>query len=150
LIDEAPSSAQMALITMYNKILDPKSIVREWEFNRTSEWQSLMSEFWWKLENMTQWGVWVTKEELEKYMKVARELWNNANSKIKSEAQRAKVMIDKYGLTPEYVLWLDMASQLYDNVNWAEQDFFSMYAGTAPTDWVITLSDWKSFTWEND
>jgi hypothetical protein len=29
LIDEAPSSAQMALITMYNKILDPKSIVRE-------------------------------------------------------------------------------------------------------------------------
>jgi hypothetical protein len=37
LIDTDKSAAEQLLITTYNKITDPRSIVRESEFNRTAE-----------------------------------------------------------------------------------------------------------------
>ena len=148
LIDTDRSAAEQLLITVYNKILDPKSIVRESEFNRTPEWQSLMNEFWWKLWKLKNWWVWMTKQELAKYIDVARELGKNAEAKIEKEANRMKIVIDKYGYSPEYILWYDMTDKLY---KYTEEQWWANIPWQWTTTWDTTLTGWYTISnsWGN-
>jgi len=139
LIDSNKSAAEQLLITTYNKITDPRSIVRESEFNRTAEWQSLMNELRWKLGKLSKWWAWITKSELSKYINVARELGKNAEAKVEKEAGRMKIVIDKYWYSPEYVLWYDMADKLY---KYPETSWGSNIPSQWTTVWNTTLTDW--------
>ena len=150
LIDTDKSAAEQLLITTYNKITDPRSIVRESEFNRTANGQSLMNELWWRLSKLSRWWAWITKDELSKYINVARELGANAQAKLEREANRMKIVIDKYWYSPEYILWYDMVDKIYKypEVEWWSNEAPSQWqtSGTYTlTSWFTVVNDWANF-----
>lgn len=112
LVDTDLNAASQALVIAYNKILDSWSVVREWEYARTAEWQSKLKQIEAKLEQLTKWWAWITKDELASLVKVAKVFSENAVKTQKDAAERTMVSINKYGLTPEAVLPLSALNQI--------------------------------------
>jgi len=53
---------EAALVIMFNKMLDPWSVVREWEFDRTSEQQSAIQTWLGWLQRLESWWAWISNE----------------------------------------------------------------------------------------
>lgn len=112
LIDTNKNAASQAIVIAYNKILDPGSVVREWEYARSAEWQSKLKQIQAKLEQLASWWAWLTKWELKSLIDVASRFSENAVKTQKDAADRTMVSINKYGLTPEAVLPLSALNQI--------------------------------------
>jgi len=112
LIDTDKNAASQAITIAYNKILDPGSVVREWEYARSAEWQSYLSQIQAKLEKMKDWWAWLTKKELESMINVAKKFSQNAEKIQLDAAKQTKVAIDKYWLTPEIALPVDIWNKI--------------------------------------
>lgn len=172
LIDTDKNAASQAITIAYNKILDPGSVVREWEYARSAEWQSYLSQIQAKLEKMKDWWAWLTKKELESMINVAKKFSQNAEKMQLDAAKQTKVAIDKYGLTPEIALPVDVWNKLNSwNIETTSttintestpqnKDFYNTYANTAPwvwkkrpywsnNQWNVQLSNWQSFNWNS-
>ena len=141
LIDTDKNAASQAITIAYNKILDPGSVVREWEYARSAEWQSYLSQIQAKLEKMKDGWAWLTKNELKSMINVAKKFSENAKKVQLDAAKQAQVAINKYGLTPEIVLPVDV----WNKINTAENN--SDWTINMPTTWG-TASTWSSVsTW---
>ena len=164
LIDTNKNAASQAIVIAYNKILDPGSVVREWEYARSAEWQSKLKQIQAKLEQFASWWAWLTKDELKSLVDVASTFSTKAKQVQKNAADRTMVSINKYWLTPEAILPLSALNQINNSTttsssSWTqEQNFYQKYANTAPWTWkkrpfgtnsssTIVLSDWQSFKW---
>ena len=147
LVDTDLNAASQALVIAYNKILDSWSVVREWEYARTAEWQSKLKQIEAKLEQFVNWWAWITKDELASLVKVAKVFSENAIQTQKKARDRAMVSIEKYGLTPEAILPLSVIST-EDNtaVEWTENMPLTWWVW-----WIINTAWWYSFTssWNN-
>ena len=80
------------------------------------------------MEQIVNGGAGLTKDELASMIKVGEKFSQNAIKTQNDAAQRAKVSIEKYGLTPEAVLPTRIVDQLYgtttnavNSTNWYEQ-----------------------------
>ena len=137
LVDTDKNAASQAITIAYNKILDPGSVVREWEYARSAEWQSYLSQIQAKLEKMKDGWAWLTKNELNSMIQVAKKFSENAEKTQLNAARQAKVAIDKYGLTPEAVLPMDVLNKL----EWGDYTETTQTHGTATTEnWTTGLN----------
>lgn len=155
LIDTNKNAASQAIVIAYNKILDPGSVVREWEYARSAEWQSKLKQIQAKLEQFASWWAWLTKDELKSLVDVASTFSTKAKQVQKNAADRTMVSINKYWLTPEAILPLSALNQIntttqkgtkrwnfsktssnttMNNWSWIQStNFYQTYANTAPS-----------------
>lgn len=88
-----------AIVTSFNKILDPTSVVRESEFDRTAKGQSLLERLRGKADAIATGGAGVTQETLKEASDIASEYLRNSSESIQQENQRALQLADEFGLT---------------------------------------------------
>ena len=92
-----------AIITSFNKILDPTSVVRESEYDRTAEGQALLSQLQGKYDNIVRGGAGVTLATLKEASDIANKYLSNAQKSIEQENSRAVAMAKQFGLNPDFV-----------------------------------------------
>ena len=92
-----------AIVTAFNKILDPTSVVRESEYDRTAEGQALITRLSAKVQNITEGGAGVSKETLKEATKIADTYLANAQKSILAQNQRARDIAVQFGLNPDFV-----------------------------------------------
>jgi len=85
-------SLDQALITLYNKILDPTSVVRESEYARTETGQAKMEQLKGMYAKFKQGGTGLTDREREALIKSANLLWS-------ASREGASAVIDDYRTT---------------------------------------------------
>jgi hypothetical protein len=97
------NGTSQAIIMIFNKILDPNSVVRESEYARTPEGVGLLQMIEGKATKLTQGGAGLTPNSLKEFVDLAATFSANALKSIESEKQRAGALSDKYGLDTAYI-----------------------------------------------
>lgn len=92
-----------AIITSFNKILDPTSVVRESEYDRTAQGQSLLSQIQGKYDNLVAGGAGVTEQTLADAASIGKQYLEGAKASIEAENQRATQMAEQFGLNSDFV-----------------------------------------------
>jgi hypothetical protein len=95
--------ATQAIVTTYNKILDPTSVVRETEYDRTAAGQSLLERINGKFTQISQGGGGITKENLKEAVQLANQYLQNSQQSMLRQNQRAQQMAEQFGLNPDFV-----------------------------------------------
>jgi hypothetical protein len=81
------SAIDLALVVSFNKMLDPGSVVRESEFNRTAENVSLINKLEGKYKKIFEGGVGITDADRIEIQKVSKLLLDNARKSLKKTSQ---------------------------------------------------------------
>jgi len=92
-----------AIIISFSKILDPTSVVRESEYDRTAEGQSLINRLQGKYDNIIAGGAGVTEQTLKEASDIAETYLTNSQKSIDQENQRAVAMANQFGLNSDFV-----------------------------------------------
>lgn len=92
-----------AIITSFNKILDPTSVVRESEYDRTAQGQSLLAQLQGKYDNIVAGGAGVTEATLKEASDIAKRYLEGAKTSIAAQNKRAEDMARAFGLNPDFV-----------------------------------------------
>ena len=92
-----------AIITSFNKILDPTSVVRESEYDRTAQGQALIEQLRGKYDQIVAGGAGVTESTLKEASDIAQTYLKSSQASINEENERAKAMARQFGLTEENV-----------------------------------------------
>lgn len=125
-----------AIITSFNKILDPTSVVRESEYDRTAAGQSLLNRLQGKYDNIVAGGAGVTLSTLEEAQKIAEEYLKGAQNSIVQQNLRAQEMATAFGLNPDFVTTggfeVPTVAQPQTSTDEAYNQFLNA-AGVAPT-----------------
>lgn len=101
------AGAQTVLVT-FQKILDPTSVVRESEYDRSAAGQSLMNRVKGALEKLTEGGAGVPLSELEKFYALAQEAVKAQNGAyLKATKERIGRMADRYNI-PQNLVFEDV------------------------------------------
>lgn len=102
--DGSINAASQAIITTFNKILDPSSVVREAEYARTQDGQSLVNTFQGQFEKLKQGGAGVTIEGLRDFAETAQRFSESYKDYIKNQAQVIRNNAQSYGLEEGNIL----------------------------------------------
>ena len=121
--------AEQHIITAFNKILDPGSVVREWEFARTAEWQAIIDTTYQKLQSLAQGGSWVTDKTLEDIFKTVERIYNTDKKIAINKKENYKANAAYLWAQPEFV------------DNWFNRELWLMY-----NEWYTTTNK----AWEAD
>lgn len=92
-----------ALITLYNKILDPLSVVRESEYARTPEGQALMNRMAGFIQKVQAGGSGLTDSDRIEVARAAKVLINNAGSLYNTKISDYEGLAGSYGVDPSLV-----------------------------------------------
>lgn len=92
-----------AIIATFNKILDPTSVVRESEYDRTAAGQSLIQRIQGKVDNISKGGAGVTAETLKAAVDLSNEYLKNAQNSLAKENERSRAMATQFGINPDFV-----------------------------------------------
>lgn len=92
-----------AIITSFNKILDPTSVVRESEYDRTAAGQALIARLQGKYDNIISGGAGVTEATLKEAADIAKKYLDGARASISTQNKRARDMANEFGLNPDFV-----------------------------------------------
>lgn len=91
-----------AVLQTFLKVLDPNSVVREGEFWRLQQGQSLLKRIQAVVQRVPQ-GGWVTLDELEKYARLAREVGESVSSHNAGVRSRIQRNLQRYNIPEELV-----------------------------------------------
>lgn len=111
------NAASQAIITTYNKILDPTSVVREAEYTRTGEGQSLLDRLSGQAQRLSQGGAGVTVQGLRDFTDTAAKFISGYEESLKQEALRVKNNVDSYGLNISNILPPNVVSLISSNTS---------------------------------
>jgi len=92
-----------AIITSFNKILDPTSVVRESEYDRTAQGQALIEQLRGKVDQIASGGAGVTEQTLKEASDIAKTYLESSQDSINAENQRARAMAEQFGLQGDFV-----------------------------------------------
>lgn len=87
-----------AIVTAFNKILDPASVVRESEYARTPEGQSLINRMEGYATKLAQGGAGLSASELANIRDTANALSSGYQKYIENETNRIQNQVNTYGL----------------------------------------------------
>ena len=95
--------ATQAIISTFNKILDPTSVVREGEYDRTAQGQSLLSTIQGRLQNITQGGSAITPATLKAAVDLAEQFLEGSRRSLEAENERSARLAEQFGLDSSFV-----------------------------------------------
>lgn len=131
---ESRAAMEQALIIMFNKMLDPWSVVREWEFDRTSQWQSVLNAASGWLQKLESGGAGIKNEAFEDIVNIVDTL---------------------YGASKDTVRDLKSSYKNFANDLWADPDFVDRFFETGFDLWAefnpeSSVDDiYKTLTWSS-
>jgi len=102
--DAGATFVDQALISLFNKITDPGSVVRESEFNRTGESLGFSDKYMGKLDKMWKGGAGLTDQARKDSVEIAKALTNGASSTFDTELTRARRQADIAGVPEQFAL----------------------------------------------
>jgi hypothetical protein len=97
------NATTQALVTTFNKILDPGSVVRETEYDRSAAGQSLLASIEGKLARVSQGGPGLTPESLQEIVDLANSYTANAQASVQAINERAQKQAEYFGLNSDFV-----------------------------------------------
>lgn len=98
------NALDQALIVTFNKMLDPGSVVRESEFARTAQGQSLISKIEGASEKLVEGGGGLTDAERDEIIVVAKQLQEGQMIELEKEKQIYRELAEQRGLNIENIL----------------------------------------------
>lgn len=98
------NATSQAIITTFNKILDPTSVVRESEYDRTGAGQALLSTIQGKIAAISQGGPGLTRESLKELVDLGNTYAKNAQAYIDASNERAREEASFFGLNPDFIV----------------------------------------------
>ena len=109
---ENRAAMEQALIIMFNKMLDPWSVVREWEFDRTSEWQSTLNTAIWFLQRLVSGWAWITDAAFADIVNIAWVLHSASQDTVLNLKDSYKTFAWDLWADPKFVdrffeIWFD-------------------------------------------
>lgn len=87
-----------AIITSFNKILDPMSVVRESEYARSAEGQAAFDRLQGKMQAIIRGGPGLTPANLRDFVSLAKVYVEKSAASLEGEKDRISRVADKYGL----------------------------------------------------
>lgn len=94
------ASLDQALVTMFNKMLDPTSVVREGEYARTAEGQSLIARAEGLKTKFGQGGAGISNDTRRDMVNVAKTLLDVAEGRYQESIDFYLPILEEYGLEP--------------------------------------------------
>jgi len=98
------NALDQALVITFNKMLDPGSVVRESEFARTPQGQSLISRIQGASEKLAEGGVGLTDAERDEIIVVAKQLQEGQMMQLEKEKKFYRELAEQRGLNIENIL----------------------------------------------
>jgi hypothetical protein len=99
------AAGSQAVLVTFQKILDPTSVVRESEYERSAAGQALMSRVQGAYEKLVQGGAGVPLKDLDKFARLAREASRAfSTGYLQSEKKRILFTADRYKIPHEAVV----------------------------------------------
>jgi len=142
---ESRAAMEQALIIMFNKMLDPGSVVREWEFDRTSQWQSVMNSAEWYLQKLMAGWAWIKNEAFEDIVNIAKVLHDASQDTVWDIKTSYRSFAWDLWADPEFVdrffeVWFDL-EDTWTTFTWES----SLEDITSDLFWEE--EEWATFTW---
>ncbi|MBU0598929.1 CHAP domain-containing protein [Patescibacteria group bacterium] len=110
----APSQA---VLIGFNKMLDPTSVVRESEYARSGEGQSLWNRISGTWDKLQQGGAGVSQAELQQFYNVSKQLLKGYEEQMMNFARRTETQANNYDLNLENILTPDIIDMMGDGNN---------------------------------
>ena len=98
------NALDQALVITFNKMLDPGSVVRESEFARTPQGQSLFSRIQGASEKLAEGGVGLTDAERDEIIVVAKQLQEGQMIELEKEKEIYKELAQRRGLNIDNIV----------------------------------------------
>lgn len=127
-------TVEQQLITVFNKMMDPGSVVREWEFDRTSQGQSIIARFTEQINRLNQWWAWISDKVLKDLVDWAELMFNSWKQTMLNKKENFKANAYHLWADPSFVdsyfnreLWLyndkdeENIDKQWENFNKADQ-----------------------------
>jgi hypothetical protein len=96
------AQANEVVLQTFLKVIDPNSVVREGEFWRLQQGQSLVNRAKAAVQRITT-GGWVTGEELKKYARLAHEIRDSLAKSQEPTRKRIGATAERYNIPPELI-----------------------------------------------
>ena len=122
------ATVDQALIMLFNKVLDPNSVVKEWEYARSVEWQAYLDTIAAKYNRFVYGWQWIDDNTRKEMLSVVWDLYNSAKQWMSSIKNQ----------------YLNTASDMW----WTEQfveNFFQWYGIT--DSWAKQPPEWTPQWW---
>lgn len=98
------NATSQAIISTFNKILDPTSVVREGEYDRTAQGQSLINNIEGKIVRLQQGGAGLTLQSLQEIVNLGKSLSDSYASYAQQQNQIITENAQYYGIDPNLVV----------------------------------------------
>lgn len=102
--NQSKNIGDQALITLYNKILDPLSVVRESEYARTPDGQALINRIAGFVQKVQSGGAGLTDSDRLEIARAAKVLINNGGELYNQQLNQYKDLSGVYGIPEEMVM----------------------------------------------
>lgn len=137
-----------ALITIFNKINDPGSVVRESEFARTAQGLSVLQAIDSKIVSLAKGGV-LNNGAREELLSVARAIFNVEQSSFNELADRYTAITESNGLAVENVIFRPSAGAVgasslsdrgvFGKISQDDIEFITQYKSSLPVDQLVSV-----------
>jgi hypothetical protein len=97
---DGDAAGSMAVLTTFQKILDPLSVVRESEYARGPAGLSLLNSIQGMYDKYTKGGAGVPVAELEKFVALARQFAKNQRDSTAQTVESINSIVEEYGINP--------------------------------------------------
>lgn len=97
-------AVDQALITMFNKMLDPQSVVRESEYARTAEDISLLNRLRGKIDKLTEGGAGLTPVERDAIIRMGRNFFDISKFRYQETSDFYREIADRGGIDPNLII----------------------------------------------
>lgn len=124
------NAAHQALVVGFNKLLDPGSVVRESEFDRSAEGEKLINKFRARMNKLTEGGV-ISEEGAREIYEMSKELERKAAEWAKGKVQVILNRAERFGVDKNLI----MPEGLFDFIDEGEQ------AGSAAESSVMSMEE---------
>lgn len=98
------NAATQGVLIAFNKLLDPTSVVRETEYARTPEGQSLLNQLDGKLTQLKQGGAGLTAQSLKEFVDMGNEFLKGYQTSQNETIDLIKTQAKNYGLNVENII----------------------------------------------
>lgn len=109
-----------AIVTSFNKILDPTSVVRESEYDRTAAGQSLIAQLEGKVQQIATGGAGITDATIKEAADIADQYLKESQASVLQQNERARTMANEFGLNPDFVTTGGYTQTSPDDVSWED------------------------------
>ena len=128
--------ASQAIVNAYNKLMDPTSTIRESEYARSPEWQSLIDQMKWKIKQLESWWAGLTYDNLKWLVDLANKFSEWYVQQQNDLAQIIMNSADEYGLNINNILPPSVIKWMQPTVE--DEDYWSEYKSPTPS-WYVTI-----------